>query len=193
MSIDDDDIISIHSGQAEAGEFYPNADTFFTAKEDLYEELPMEVYYGLDGGAEEDKYIFPLSTHLTDTDECFYLPQYVDLMLLSVVDSESIIDSCASATSYTMCDSCENHTAKDKGKAHEQKKNEDMWLLDSGASAYFTYNFNTFVKYQPYTKPCHSQMANGLAPVLGEGSVPTCSNGNVVQLSPMIYMPTYTL
>jgi len=91
-----------------------------------------------------------------------------------------------------MCDCCDNHTAKGKGKAHEQKGEEDMWLLNSGASPHFTNNFNTFIKYQPYVKPCHSQMANGLAPVLGEGSVLICFNGNVVRLSPTIYMPTYT-
>jgi len=62
----------------------------------------------------------------------------------------------------------------------EQKGDEDMWLLDSGASAHFTYNFDTFVKYQPYMKPHHSQMANGLAPVLGEGSVFIQFNGNVM-------------
>jgi len=75
MPIDNDNDISIHSEQAEAGEFYPDANTFFTAEKDLYEELPLEVYYDLDSGAEEDKYIFPLSTHLTDTDEHLYSPQ----------------------------------------------------------------------------------------------------------------------
>jgi len=35
MYIDDDDIISIHSGQAEASEFYSDANAFFAAKEDL--------------------------------------------------------------------------------------------------------------------------------------------------------------
>jgi len=67
-----------------------------------------------------------------------------------------------------------------------------MWLLNSGASAHFTNNFDAFVEYQPYAKPRHSQMANGLAPVLGEGSILIHFNGNVVQLSPMIYMPTCT-
>jgi len=66
-----------------------------------------------------------------------------------------------------------------------------MWLLDSGASAHFTFNFDMFVKYQPYVKPRHSQTAYGLAPVLGEGTMLLWFNGNVVQLSPTIYMPTY--
>jgi len=91
MPIDDDNNVSINSGQAEAGEFYSNANDFFTAEEDLYEELPMEVYYNLNSGAEEYKYVFSPSTHLTDTDERHYSPQYVDFILLSVVDSESII------------------------------------------------------------------------------------------------------
>jgi len=45
MPIDNDNVISIHSGQAEAGKFYPNTKTFYATEEDLYEELPMEVYY----------------------------------------------------------------------------------------------------------------------------------------------------
>ena len=126
MPIDDNDVISIHSGQARAGEFYPNADTFYAAKEDLYKELPMEVYFNLNSGAEEDKYVFPPSMHLINTDEHSYSPQYVDYILSSVVDSESIIDSCTSAPLYTLCDCCENHTAKGKGKAREQKKDKDM-------------------------------------------------------------------
>jgi len=95
MPIDDDDDITIHSGQAKAGEFYANANTFFK-EEDQYEEMSYEEYFDLKGGAEELEYV-PLSMHLTDTDEQFYLPQYVDFILLSVIDSKSIIDSCASA------------------------------------------------------------------------------------------------
>jgi len=192
MPIDDDNVVSINSGQAEAGEFYSDANAFFATEEDLYEELLMEVYYDLDGGAEEDEYVFSPPTHLTNTDERFYLPQYVDFILSFVVDSESIIDSYASAPSHTLCNCCENHTAKGKGKAREPKGDEDMWLLDSGASAHFTYNFDAFVEYQPYVKPHHSQMANGLAPVLGEGTILVWFNGNIVRLSPTIYMPTCT-
>ena len=67
-----------------------------------------------------------------------------------------------------------------------------MWLLNSGASSHFTHNFDVFIEYQPYAEPRHSQMANGLAPVLGEGSVLICFNGNVVRLAPTIYMPICT-
>jgi len=67
-----------------------------------------------------------------------------------------------------------------------------MLLLDSGASAHFTNNFNTFIKYQPYVKPCHSQTANDLASVLGEGTVLIWLNENIVRLSPTIYMPICT-
>jgi len=88
MPIDDDDVVSIHSGQAKASEFYSDANAFFATKE----EMPYEEYYDLEGGAEEFEYIFPLSTHLTDTDEQPYSPQYVDYILSSVVDSKSIID-----------------------------------------------------------------------------------------------------
>ena len=69
MPIDNDDVVSINLGQAEAGEFYSDANAFFTAEEDLYEELPMEVYYDLDCGAEEFEYVLSQFTHLTDTDE----------------------------------------------------------------------------------------------------------------------------
>jgi len=92
-----------------------------------------------------------------------------------------------------MCDHCVNHNAKGKSKAHHQREDEDdMWLLDLGASAHFTNNFDMFVEYHQYAKPCHSQTANGLAPVLGEGTVLIWFNGNIVRLLPMIYMPTCT-
>jgi len=80
-----------------------------------------------------------------------------------------------------MCDHCVNHNIKGKGKARQKREGEDdMWLLDCGASAHFTFNFDTLVKYHQYAKPCHSQTANGLAPVLGEGTMLTWLNGNVV-------------
>jgi len=92
-----------------------------------------------------------------------------------------------------MCNHCVNHTTKGKSKACQQREDEDnMWLLESGASAHFTNNYNTFIKYHQYVKPHHSQTANGLAPVLDEGTVLIWFNGNVVQLLPTIYMPTCT-
>ena len=69
MSIDNDNDISINSGQAEAGEFYSDTNTFFATKEDLYEEMLYEEYYDLEGGAEEFKYVLSQFMHLTDTDE----------------------------------------------------------------------------------------------------------------------------
>ena len=121
------------------------------------------------------------------------MPQYVDFILSSVVDSESIIDSCTSAIPYAMCDHCVNHNAKGNGKACQKREDEDdMWLLNSGASAHFTFNFDAFVEYHQYAKPCHSQTVNSLAPVLGEGIILIQFNGNIVQLLPTIYMPTCT-
>jgi len=69
MPIDDNDVVSINLGQAEAGEFYSNANAFFATKEDLYEEMPYEEYYDLKGGTEEFEYVLSQFTHLTDTDE----------------------------------------------------------------------------------------------------------------------------
>ena len=75
-----------------------------------------------------------------------------------------------------MCDHCVNHTTKGKSKACQQREDENnMWLLDSGALAHFTFNFNIFIEYHQYAKPCHSQTANGLAPVLGEGTILICT------------------
>jgi len=69
MSINDVVVVSINSGQAEAGEFYSNANTFFTTKEALYGEIPYKKYYDLKGGAEEFEYILSQFMHLTDTNE----------------------------------------------------------------------------------------------------------------------------
>jgi len=150
--------------------------------------MPFKEYFYLHSGAEENEYIFPLSSlHPTNADvQYLYSPQYM-YILSSIVDSE-LIDSCTSALPYTLCDCCDNHTTRGKGKVHEHKEHEDMWLLNSGALAHFTSNFNAFIEYHPYAKPCHSQMANGLAPVLREGSILIYFNEKVVQLSPMIYM-----
>ena len=67
MPIGNEDIIFIHSGQAEAGKFYTNANTFF--EEEYKEEMLFKEYFNLDSGAEENKYVFSLSLHSTETDE----------------------------------------------------------------------------------------------------------------------------
>jgi len=148
MPIDNVDVISIHSGQAKAGEFYSNTNTFFTEEEDQYEEMPYEEYYDLEGGAEELEYILSQIMHPTEADERLYSPQYVDYIMSSVVDSKSITDSCTSATSYAMCNHCVNHNTTGKGKVCQKREDKDnMWLLNSRASAHFTFNFDAFVEY----------------------------------------------
>ena len=84
MPIDDEDIVSIHSGQAEAGEFYTNAEAFY--EKEYKKEIPFKEYFNLDGSAEENEYIFPLSSpHSTDADVQYpYSPQYVDYILSSL-------------------------------------------------------------------------------------------------------------
>ena len=69
MPIDDDNVIFIHLEQAEAGEFYSDANAFFATEEDLYEEMPYKEYYDLEGSAEEFEYVLSQFMHLTDTDE----------------------------------------------------------------------------------------------------------------------------
>jgi len=143
--------------------------------------MPYEEYYDLKGGAEEFKYVLSQFTHLTDTDEQSYSPQYVDYILSSVVDTKSIIDSCTFATPYAICNHCVNHNTKGKSKACQQREDEDdIWLLNSGASAHFTNNFDAFIKYHQYAKLRHSQMANSLAPILDEGTILIWFNGNVM-------------
>jgi len=84
MPIDNNDVISIHSGQAKASEFYADAKAFY--KEEYEKEIPFEEYFNLNGGAKEDKYIFSLFMH--PVVQYLYLPQYVDYILSSVVDSQ---------------------------------------------------------------------------------------------------------
>ena len=69
MPIDNDNVVSITLGQAEAGEFYSDANAFFAEEKDQYKEMPYKEYYNLKGGAEELKYVLSHSMHLTDTDE----------------------------------------------------------------------------------------------------------------------------
>ena len=79
-------------------------------------------------------------------------------------------------------------------KVQSSEKHEedfsDMWLLDSGASFHFISDIKDFVEYHNFPNPCYTQTANGKAPIVGHGTVPISYCGNVVCLSPTIYMPT---
>ena len=66
----------------------------------------------------------------------------------------------------------------------------DMWLLDSGASSHFTLDIKDFVEYHDFPNSCYTQTANSRAPIIGHGTVLILYCGNVVCLSPTIYMPT---
>ena len=65
-----------------------------------------------------------------------------------------------------------------------------MWLLDSGTSSHFTSDIKDFVEYHNFPNPRYIQTANGKAPIVGHGTVLISCHGNVVCLSPTIYMPT---
>ena len=83
MPINDNNVIFIHFGQAEAGEFYANANAFY--KDNYEKKMSFKEYFDLDGGTEKDKYILSLSMHPTDADVWSpYSPQYVDYMYFIV-------------------------------------------------------------------------------------------------------------
>ena len=66
----------------------------------------------------------------------------------------------------------------------------DMCLLDSGASSHFTSDIKDFMEYHDFPNPHYTQTANSKAPIVGHGTVRILYCGNVVHLSPTIYMPT---
>ena len=66
----------------------------------------------------------------------------------------------------------------------------DMCLLDSGASSHFTSDIKDFMEYHDFPNPHYTQTANSKAPIVGHGTVLILYCGNVVHLSPTIYMPT---
>jgi hypothetical protein len=87
---------------------------------------------------------------------------------------------------------CNIHTWE-KEREHDHSIPPDMWLLDSGAFAHFTFNKKDFVEYVEYVSPRYSQTANGKAPILGEGIVIVEYKRSSVHLSLVIYMPTCNL
>ncbi|KAI9464154.1 hypothetical protein HD554DRAFT_2175206 [Boletus coccyginus] len=152
IQVDDEDFISIHSGQAEAGEFYTIQDNFYAQEEEEF-KMAYEAYFDLDGGYENEMYVFSsFLLHPSDTDVQLPYSPY-----------------------------CENHNAKEKGKTCEQKEDAEMWLLNSGALAHFINNFDVFIKYQVYTTLYYMQTANGKVPVLGKGSVLIHYKKNIVE------------
>jgi hypothetical protein len=109
----------------------------------------------------------------------------------SVVDSAK--DTHISTFSHSFCDDCAKVSGKGKERQHDHSIPPDMWLLDSGTSAHFTFNKKDFVEYVEYASPRYSQTTNGKAPILGEGTVIVDYRGSSVHLSPVIYMPTCNL
>jgi hypothetical protein len=131
-------------------------------------------------------------THSPDADERSFSPQNnIIFTCSSVVDSAK--DTNISTFSHSFCNDCTKVSGKGKERQHDHSMPPDMWLLDSGASAHFTFHKNDFIEYVEYASPHYSQTANGKAPILGEGTVIVDYKGSSVCLSPVIYMPTCNL
>jgi hypothetical protein len=127
-----------------------------------------------------------------DADERSFPPQNnIVFTCSSVVDSAK--DTNISTFSHSFCDDCMKVSGKGKEHQHDHSIPLDMWLLDLGASAHFTFYKKDFVEYVEYALPRYSQTANGKAPILGEGTVIVDYKGSSVRLSPVIYMPTCNL
>jgi hypothetical protein len=127
-----------------------------------------------------------------DADEQSSSPQKNNVFTCSsVVDSAK--DTNISTFSHSVCDDCMKATGKGKECEHDHSIPPDMWLLDLGASAHFTFNKKDFAEYVEYASPHYSQTTNGKAPILGEGTVIVNYKGSSVRLSLVIYMPTCNL
>ena len=114
------------------------------------------------------EYVLFSTSHLTDTNKWFYLPQFVEYILSSVVGSDQ--NSTIPSIYCNSCDQCVNPSKVQSSEKHEEDFS-DMWLLDSGASSHFTSDIKDFVEYHDFPSPHYTQTANGKAPIIGHGTV----------------------
>ena len=121
------------------------------------------------GTAEEfsfnmDIWSVPPCSHLSDTDVQSFSPQNnIIFTCSSVVGSD--MNTNRPMFLHSHCDDCTKSTHKGKEHAHDYQLPPDMWLLDSDASAHFTFNKNDFVEYVDYPQLPYSQTTNGKAPM----------------------------
>lgn len=85
----------------------------------------------------------------------------VNTPFMSVVSLGEISDLCMHCVDFAKCAAC-------KGK---KAVRAPMWLLDSGASRHFTSDINDFVEYEPLDVPLRASTANGVASIIGKGTV----------------------
>jgi hypothetical protein len=82
--------------------------------------------------------------------------------------------------SYSKCAKCE-------GK--QVGANNNLWLLDSGASFHFTNNIEDFAGYNPLKKPVLVSTTTSTTGVIGVGTVILNHESEVVRLAPVYYIP----
>ncbi|KIM50028.1 hypothetical protein SCLCIDRAFT_45195, partial [Scleroderma citrinum Foug A] len=137
----------------------------------------------------------PPARALTHTDT---LPLHVHYTLALYIASKYYNMSCRVSSQAYIC-SHEIHDARCancKGKmADSSEISGAFWLLNSGASCHFTGDLGDFASYQALKNKHYTKMANGVAEIVGIGTVLLqCLDHNtgdekVVKLTQVLHMP----
>jgi len=72
-----------------------------------------------------------------------------------------------------------------------QRNTIKEWLIDSGASAHFTYDIRDFVDYEELKEEVFVTTANSRAQVIGKGTIIiVLSTEDIIRISPVYYIST---
>lgn len=146
---------TINLEEEEDGDVGPSSYTTLTCSlmglpADIWNEDNLNKFYG----KKDDISIYVFTSLLTAmTDVQNSSPQFVMCNLTAdslEVDSDVWTLSNTTSMLFIMCDNCFKTNFKGKQKEYNHGISNDMWPLDSGASAHFTNNIKNFTEYQPF-------------------------------------------
>ena len=130
------------------------------------------------------EFVAPLSTLNSGTNAHFSAAGKGQFPLSSTYVAPTVIcnsNICAHGLDFAACSKC-------KGKETIESFLGQNWLLDSGASAHFTFDKSDFVELHDIT-PIPVKTANGMTSITAEGSVLLNYGSRVYTIAPVFYVP----
>src|SRR6201996_8281229 len=152
----------------------------------------------LDWGSDEEKYVFPSSLCTPHTKDHTVLAPL--LKNIKGGTCNNTVDGSEVAQMYNMSLDVLNtlkceHSVVFSQCAKCRMKLSSMWLLDSGASAHFTYNINDFIEYMPFSESERVPVRTAAHQIFVEGSGTVLLwhyiNGSLAmtRIHPVLYIP----